>query len=249
MPLDKARAGDTETKGDRSKSQFQEDMSVPELFRSKLADYFRSGYDRGHMVPAADAKISQQAMDETFYLTNIAPQVGEGFNRHYWAYVEDFCRRLTSNFEDVYVFTIPLYLPTKQADGKWRTTYEVIGNPPSIAVPTHFAKVILASRPDFAYPQKPSAQDKSVTTTDTVKELAMGAFILPNTTIPDEADLRTFIAPVEAVERHAGLELFNGDLKVKSKQLCAVTQCAVVVRRFDDARKDFGKKGAIEGRR
>lgn len=33
-------------------------------------------------VPAADAKISQKAMDETFYLTNIAPQVGEGFNRH-----------------------------------------------------------------------------------------------------------------------------------------------------------------------
>lgn len=50
-------------------------------------------------------ETSQQAMDETFLLTNIAPQVGEGFNRHYWAYVEDFCRRLTGNFEDVYVFT------------------------------------------------------------------------------------------------------------------------------------------------
>lgn len=40
------------------------------------------------MVPAADAKQSQQAMSETFLLSNIAPQVGEGFNRHYWAYVE-----------------------------------------------------------------------------------------------------------------------------------------------------------------
>lgn len=251
VPLDKARAADTqvETKGDRSKSQFVEDASVPELFRAKLADYFRSGYDRGHMVPAADAKISQQAMDETFFLTNIAPQVGEGFNRHYWAYVEDFCRRLTSNFEDVYVFTIPLYLPTKHADGKWRTTYEVIGNPPSIAVPTHFAKVILASRPDFAYPQKPSPQDKAITSIDTTKELAMGAFILPNSTIPDQADLRTFIAPIEAVERHAGLQLFNEDLKAKSKHLCSVTQCTVVVRRFDDARKDFAKKGTIEGKR
>jgi len=43
---------------------------------------FRSGYDRGHMVPAADAKISQNAMDETFFLSNVAPQVGDGFNRH-----------------------------------------------------------------------------------------------------------------------------------------------------------------------
>jgi len=34
------------------------------------------------MVPAADAKISQGAMDETFYLSNVAPQVGDGFNRH-----------------------------------------------------------------------------------------------------------------------------------------------------------------------
>ena len=34
------------------------------------------------MVPAADAKSSQDAMDETFLLSNIAPQVGVGFNRH-----------------------------------------------------------------------------------------------------------------------------------------------------------------------
>lgn len=52
------------------------------MFRAKLQDYFRSGYDRGHMVPAADAKFSQDAMDETFLLSNIAPQVGVGFNRH-----------------------------------------------------------------------------------------------------------------------------------------------------------------------
>ena len=32
-------------------------------------------------VPAADAKFSQEAMNETFYLTNMCPQVGDGFNR------------------------------------------------------------------------------------------------------------------------------------------------------------------------
>ena len=37
-----------------------------------------------------------------------------------WAYLEDWCRRLTSSFADVYVFTIPLYLPKLDADGKWR---------------------------------------------------------------------------------------------------------------------------------
>lgn len=34
-------------------------------------DYVGSGYDRGHLVPAADLKQSQKAMDESFYLTNI----------------------------------------------------------------------------------------------------------------------------------------------------------------------------------
>jgi endonuclease G len=141
-------------------------------------------------------------------------------------------------------------------------THEVIGSPPTIAVPTHFAKVILASRPDFSYPQAPSRTDKGLTSTNTIKELAMGAFVLPNKEIPDQADLRSFVVPgeswvagrlawddgvlmmlVEVVERAAGLELFNSDLKSKSKQLCAVTQCQVVVRRFDDARKEIGGKG------
>ncbi|WWC93795.1 hypothetical protein V866_000631 [Kwoniella sp. B9012] len=254
VPLDQARKADTlptangekvVVKGDRSKSVFMEDEGVPELFRAKLQDYFKSGYDRGHMVPAADAKISQKAMDETFYLSNIAPQVGDGFNRHYWAYVEDFCRRLTTNFEDVYVFTVPLYLPAQHPDGKWRVTYEVIGNPPSVSVPTHFAKVILASRPDFSYPQKPSSNSNPAypsTSPNTIKELALGAFVLPNKEIPDEADLRSFIVPVEHVERAAGLNLFNEQVKMKSKQLCTVTQCQVIVRRFDDARKSIGKK-------
>ncbi|WVR07501.1 hypothetical protein IAU60_004543 [Kwoniella sp. DSM 27419] len=254
VPLENARAADTtpggnggqvKTKGDRSKSVFMEDVGVPEQFRAKLQDYFKSGYDRGHMVPAADAKISQQAMDETFYLSNIAPQVGDGFNRHYWAYLEDFCRRLTTNFEDVYVFTVPLYLPEKDRDGKWRVSYEVIGNPPSISVPTHFAKVILASRPDFAYPQRPSPNSNPAhpsTSASTIKELAMGAFVLPNKEIPDQADLRSFIVPVEHVEKAAGLQLFNSETKGRSKQLCALTQCQVVVRRFDDARKSIGKK-------
>lgn len=78
-------------------------------------------------------------MNETFLLSNIAPQVGDGFNRHCmtilllslslcrrltlsadWAYLEDWCRRLTSSFADVYVFTVPLYLPQLHPDGKWR---------------------------------------------------------------------------------------------------------------------------------
>src|ERR1700685_2231952 len=75
-----------------------------------------------------------------------------------WAYLEDWCRRLTGSFSDVYIFTVPLYLPKLESDGKWRVvspavqrlhvflphssklifqqTHEVIGSPPNVAVPT-----------------------------------------------------------------------------------------------------------------
>ncbi|CCM03838.1 uncharacterized protein FIBRA_05987 [Fibroporia radiculosa] len=222
--------------GDRSQSTFAEDSAVPSLFRAKLQDYFKSGYDRGHMVPAADAKISQAAMNETFLLTNIAPQVGVGFNRHYWAYLEDWCRRLTSSFADVYVFTIPLYLPKLDADGKWRVTHEVIGSPPNVSVPTHFAKVVVTSRPS-----SPSSPD--------VPEISTGAFVLPNAPIPDEAKLENFVMPVEAVERAAGLTLFSDALKQNSKHICKTTKCEVIVRRFDDAQKRPEMRRAVSAPR
>ncbi|KAG6833494.1 hypothetical protein H0H87_006066 [Tephrocybe sp. NHM501043] len=210
--------------GDRSKSNFIEDESLPVPFRARLKDYFRSGYDRGHMVPAADAKFSQAAMDETFLLSNMAPQVGDGFNRHYWAYLEEWCRRLTGSFQDVYVFTVPLYLPRQDSDGKWRVSHEVIGSPPNVAVPTHFAKVVLTSKP--VSPSKP----------DTL-EISTGAFVLPNAIIPDEAPLESFVMPVEAVERAAGLTLFSDEIKAQSSHICRTTKCQVIVRRFDDAQQ------------
>ncbi|EJD02115.1 uncharacterized protein FOMMEDRAFT_86914 [Fomitiporia mediterranea MF3/22] len=224
--LEQINSDEKGDKGDRSRSTFTEDVAIPLQFRARLQDYFRSGYDRGHMVPAADAKISQDAMDETFLLTNIAPQVGVEFNRHYWAYVEDWCRRLTGSFKDVYVFTVPLYLPKLESDGKWRVTYEVIGNPPSIGVPTHFAKVVLATRPS-----SPSTPD--------VPEISTGAFVLQNAAIPDTTPFESFTVPVDAVERAAGLTLFSDQIKNSSKHICKTTKCEVLVRRFDDAQKQI----------
>jgi DNA/RNA endonuclease G (NUC1) len=60
---------------DRGKSEFKEDMSIHPYFRSTNSDYKGSGYDRGHLAAAANHRSSQMLMDETFYLSNMAPQV------------------------------------------------------------------------------------------------------------------------------------------------------------------------------
>ena len=203
--------------GDRKNSTFLEDTSIPAKFRGLLKDYFRSGYDRGHQVPAADAKWNQKAMDETFYLSNMCPQVGDGFNRDYWAHFEDFCRRLTNKYPSVRIATGPLYLPRKEADGKWYVKYEVIGNPASVAVPTHFYKVILA---------EDGKEGGNV---------SIGAFVMPNAPIPNDKPLRDFEVPLEAVERASGLE-FAAKLPVtRRRMLCADSDCSIVVRDFKKA--------------
>lgn len=216
--------------GDRKHSTFLEDDAVPEKFRAKLKDYFRSGFDRGHQVPAADCKWSQKAMDETFYLSNMCPQVGEGFNRDYWAHFEDFCRRLTDRYPSVRIVTGPLYLPKRDpADGKWYTKYEMIGNPPSVAVPTHFYKVIFA-------------EDGKVG-----GNVALGAFVLPNAVIPNEKPITDFEVPLEAVERASGLEFAHKLPVARRRRLCADYSCALVIRDYADRQKAFGNKGGNKG--
>ncbi|KAL1988460.1 hypothetical protein VTN96DRAFT_9515 [Rasamsonia emersonii] len=205
---------------DRKNSNFFEDTSIPAMFRAKLSDYFRSGYDRGHQVPAADAKWSQEAMDATFALTNMCPQVGEGFNRDYWSHFEEFCRNLTKKYPSVRIVTGPLYLPKRDPDGKYRVTYEVIGEPPNVAVPTHFYKVIFAEHGT-------GPNDK----------VALGAFVLPNARISNDQRLSDFEVPVEAVERASGLEFATKLDASRRRRLCQEVKCDIVVREFNNSRK------------
>lgn len=210
-----------DSNGDRKNSVFKEDETIPDKFRARLKDYFRSGYDRGHQAPAANAKFSQTAMDETFYLTNMAPQVGEGFNRDYWAHFEDFARRLTKEYNSVRIVTGPLYLPKKCDDGKFRVTYEVIGNPPNIAVPTHFFKLIVAEQ------YKKRSQDS--------KDIAIAAFVMPNDVISNQTPLRSFEVPVDSLERSSGLEFLKNVPNGNKKLLCREVQCEIIVREFNNA--------------
>ncbi len=75
---------------------------------------------------------SDQAMSESFLLSNMAPQIGIGFNRGIWSALEWRVRKWTEVRDELYVVTGPIYLPQE---------LETIG-PNNVAVPSHFFKVI-----------------------------------------------------------------------------------------------------------
>ncbi len=65
-------------------------------------DYTGSGYDKGHICPAADMGFESQAMDESFYMSNMAPQV-RGFNAGVWRELEELTRDWARKFGHLYI--------------------------------------------------------------------------------------------------------------------------------------------------
>ncbi|KAI5615366.1 endonuclease G, mitochondrial [Silurus asotus] len=73
--IEQLNAGTLSGTSDRKLCDFKEDDSVHVYHRATNSDYRGSGFDRGHLAAAANHKWSQKAMDDTFYLSNVAPQV------------------------------------------------------------------------------------------------------------------------------------------------------------------------------
>ncbi|KAJ7307973.1 hypothetical protein JRQ81_008471 [Phrynocephalus forsythii] len=128
----------------RDACRFLEDDSVHEYHRATNGDYRASGYHRGHLAAAANHRGSQEAMRDTFYLSNVAPQ-NPHLNQNAWNNLEKYCRSLTKYNKNVYVCTGPLFLPRMEPDGKMYVKYQVIGKN-HVAVPTHFFKVLILEK-------------------------------------------------------------------------------------------------------
>lgn len=73
----------------------------------KSTDYTGSGYDRGHLCPAADMSLNLTSMSETFYMSNMTPQ-NPSFNRGIWSTLEDKVRSWAIEKNGVYVATGPI---------------------------------------------------------------------------------------------------------------------------------------------
>ena len=101
-------------------------------------DYRKTGYDKGHLAPAADFTYSEETMRNSFYMSNISPQV-PGCNRGIWKRLEQQVRNWARREERICVITGPIFSPE---DKSMKDT--------GIRIPCAFYKVILDTTP----PQK-----------------------------------------------------------------------------------------------
>lgn len=108
----------------------------PQIWQSQSTDeYKNSGYDRGHMAPAADMKWSKQAMEESFYTSNICPQ-NKNLNKGDWKDLEEHVRAMATKYDHVYIVCGPIVSAKPKTIGQ----YSYINR---VSVPDAFYKVIL----------------------------------------------------------------------------------------------------------
>jgi endonuclease G len=164
----------------RRANNFADDPALVPDADASNADYLKTGFDRGHQAPAADAKFSQEVMDQSFYFTNMSPQRGIGMNRGAWKFLEETVRSwvLCRGHPDLYVITGPIY-------GALAGNPATIGNPP-IAVPRAYYKIVY----------------------DPNLGRAVG-FVLPNTRIGSRIALQDYVWKIADIETETGLNFFR----------------------------------------
>ena len=128
------------------KDDFRPDTAVPVADQSQLDDYAGQPFDRGHLVPAGDNTQSADIMSESFFLTNMVPQV-PNHNRGIWKQLETQVRNWVIEGKDVYVISGTTYAPGYKTIGKNK-----------VGIPDYIWKVIIDAKTNtgiaFYFPNK-----------------------------------------------------------------------------------------------
>jgi len=192
---------------DHKRPNFFEEKSIHhETYRSKLSHFKNSGFDRGHLAPAADFPLHTL---DTYTLCNISPQ-NHAMNLSIWSQIEDFGRRVADRRHrppqqaccDTYVVTGPLWLPLQQVGpSKFQYAHVGLGQPPSlVAVPTHFFKVIVVvSHPPTTTTTTPPPR---------LHIVEFACFVVPNTEPNKSKQMSDCVVSWTDLEAVTGLQFF-----------------------------------------
>jgi endonuclease G len=113
-------------------NSFHPEARLPRRHRAELADYSRSGFDRGHMAPNGDMP-DRESQQQSFSLANMVPQDAAN-NRNLWSSIEQAVRRMAKKEGGLYVLTGPAFIGSR---------LQKVGN---VLVPTHLYKVAYSPR-------------------------------------------------------------------------------------------------------
>lgn len=101
---------------------------------ASLSDFKGSGFDRGHMVPAGDMTYNKTCMSESFFMTNISPQL-PNFNRGAWKEIEIQIREWVKEYDTAAIITGAIHEKYPKKITKW------VGD--SLPVPNYFYKIFI----------------------------------------------------------------------------------------------------------
>ena len=150
-------------------------------FTDNFEDYRGSGYDRGHLVASADRLYSVEANEQTFYYSNISPQI-PNFNSGIWAFLEEKVR----NWGRSNAIRDTLYV-TKGGTIAEKQTIGTIGNN-KIIIPKYYFMALLA---------KKGTVYKSI------------AFLFEHKKYDHPYDLQKHVVSVEELEKVTGIDFFH----------------------------------------
>ncbi len=117
---------------------WQYDPEIPSSVQPNLKSSYKGSYSRGHMIASSDRQVSVATNRQTFYYTNMAPQIQNEFNGGIW-------NKLEVKVQDTWICSDTLYVVTgAHFANRSKSVKDDDGN--TCYVPTHFYKVLLRSK-------------------------------------------------------------------------------------------------------
>lgn len=210
---------------DRS-NDFRSDPNAPEVI---LSMHTSDGYDRGHIIASADRRFSKDANSQTFYLTNMSPQIGE-FNQGFWQSVEAEIRTLSQNalnsgYSKVHITKggntktlLKNFTGNNKANDNQYPTADANGfSSKGLAVPSAYYTVMLAEKDE---------QDSS----NTENYIVLG-FYIPHveglTRSPNISQMQQYVYTIDEIEEKTGVDFFcnlldsvENEVEARTKEIC-----------------------------
>ena len=166
---------------------YKPDPELPAQYAAKHNDYTNSGYTRGHLCASSDRQYSKEANQQTFYMSNISPQSGNGFNQSgsAWNTGEDKVQAWGYNISRS---TDTLYVVKGGTIGEGMIKGYIKNE---IAIPKYFFMAVLFRSGD--------------------NYKAIG-FYMPHENLkddPDKKDPKKYLMSIDALEQETGIDFFH----------------------------------------